>query len=705
MKKNKYFHTKQYGINDCGIACVSSILKYYNLNYNIDYLKDFTVEKQAYSLKDLISLFKVFDLFNCKAVQVESNNVNFFFSNTKVPTIALVNNEENQSHYIVVYEKTKDYYIVSDPAKNKIIKIPNQNFISMFTGVLLLVEKNEEEDQIPSFNSQPLNRTQFLKNIFLKNKFAILNILILSILVIIFTIGTSLFLKLIVDLILPMNLDYLLTYVSLGFLFITILGVIFDYFRNLIIIRLSYMLDNSIAYEFFNKITKLPISFFENREDGEIISRFNDTLHIRRIFSTTVISAVIDSTIIFGLSIVLYKINNVIFLTTLLPLILLACLTVAFFGVLEKRNKEVMKNKAITTAFLVQFIRNMTTIYSLNKKKYFFNSFTKKFDNQMRSGLQEMKAVNNSKTLKTLIQSSFSIIILWIGVQQVLNDFITLGTLLLINTFVLFLINSLDSLIGLQSEIQKALVAIDRTFNILEYPTSKETDTKFQGEIFNININNLTFGFDNFSNIFEEVNMNINRNEKILISGESGMGKSTFAKLMVKLYKVKDSMIFINGNCINKYHDESIRDHIIYLNENPFLFTGTIRENLCMGKDYSDEEIINACKTSNIFEFINKKEDGLNYLLNEHASNISTGQKQRISLARAILHKPEILILDESLSNVDESNSLQIHQNLVKLNVTIIFITHNPDFNVNYDQKFTFLNQSVHQFSKESVVF
>ncbi|MGR5880811.1 ATP-binding cassette domain-containing protein [Bacillus cereus] len=346
----------------------------------------------------------------------------------------------------------------------------------------------------------------------------------------------------------------------------------------------------------------------------------------------------------------------------------------------------------------------MPTIYAFNKKEYFSTSFEKIFDKQLNSTMKELKTVNNNNTLRYLINSSSSIIILWIGSQQVLNDAITLGTLLLINSLVLFLINSLDRLINVQSDLQKAFVAADRFLDILNYPINKIKHIKKLQHISKIQFRNFSFSFDEFSNIIENVNLSILKNEKILLVGESGVGKSTLAQTLVKFYNVEQSKIFINDIDINNFNEEELRKKIIYLNENPFLFKNTIEENLCMGKNFDNKSIIKACQVAEIYDLINSLPQGFDFHLNENASNLSTGQKQRLSLARAILHHPNILILDESLSNVDSKTFKQIYSNLSKLECTILFITHNPEMINDYDRKFIIKDKTIKEFTTTKAV-
>lgn len=682
----KYIHTKQHGQYDCALACVSSVLKFYGFNYGINYLTDFTVVKQGYTLKDLVQLFGNFDNFLCKAIKADTDRLETVFDKIKTPCIAHVKND-NEGHYIVVYKKDKNKLIVSDPKNNKLSKISIREFKGNFTGILLLIESIQDSNH--GHNKQNYRR-DFVKIILRKNSVQIGIVMFLSILFVLATVVNSFFFKLVIDHIIPKNLDYYLMTLSLGFIGINLLRNLFDYFRTFFIIKISNRIDRIISEEYFKKLTKLPVKFFENRYDGEIISRFNDAVYIRNVIGTTAISAVLDFIIIVGVGAALYKMNSMLFLTVLVPLLMLISLSIIFYDILEKRNKDMMQKRANTNSFLVQFIKNMPTIYSLNKKKYFFESFEKTFNKQLDATLREQNLVNKNNIFKKIIQSSASIVILWVGAQQIIADSMTIGELLFINSLVLFMMGSLDGLIGIQSDLQKALVAGNRFFDILDYPEIKTINKKDVSRVTKIQIDNLSYSFGDSQEIITKADFSIYRNEKVIFIGASGTGKSTLSKILVKFYSIGDSKVFINGIDLNEYDNDCLRDEVVYLDENPFLFKDTIQENLCMGKKVNKEALVRACKEAEIYDFITSLPGGFSFHLNENASNLSTGQKQRLSLARAFLQNPSVLILDETISNVDSENFKNIYNNLLKKECIIIFITHNPDAITSFDRKFIF---------------
>lgn len=691
----KFIHTKQHNGNDCGLACASTMLKFYGLDYSIDFLRDLTSDKPSYSLKDIKSIFMNFKNLNSRALRVNGEKLLESLSNIKLPCIALLNDGE-LGHYVVIYSVNDKYLTISDPLKDKITKIPISKFQSVFTSIIMEIHKDQVKDELLKKSSTRSQGALFLKELIQNNKLLLGGVILLSVLVVILTALISFFLKFIVDLIIPRSLSSSLATIALIFLGIALFKVIFDYTRNYLIVRLSYKIDSKIANKYFFKIKKLPIKFFENREDGEIISRFNDGIYIRNIFSVNIITAILDIIIVIGLGITLYRTNNTLFLTILLPLLLLVCLGVFFYEIIQKRNEVLMRKRAKTTSFLVQFIKNMTTIHSFNKSNYFFEKFSSIYNKQLTSSYEEAKTNNNNDALKDLIQGTFAIIFLWVGTQQVLNETMSLGSLFFINSLALFLLTSLDRLVSVQSEIQKGLVAANRYLDIVNYPVNDEEEhVKLSGEIREITLRNFNFSHDRLTNIIEEVNLTINASEKILLVGESGSGKSSFVRNLVKFYKLNSGEIFINGRDITEIQSESIREKILYLNENPFLFNETIRENLLMGREVNEERIHEACQKAEILDFILSLDSGLEYKINENAVNLSTGQKQRLSLARAILHEPEVLILDESLSNVDKETSVKILNQLLLMDCLLIIITHNTEIVPYYTKKILLQNKHI----------
>ncbi|MCA1060836.1 peptidase domain-containing ABC transporter [Rossellomorea aquimaris] len=683
-----YVHTVQLEKNDCGLACVSSILKFYGNNKSLSYIRDMYISKEIYNLKDLINLLNKIGNIECRAVQINKEKIHEVFLEIKSPCIAHIKTEEDENHYIIVYKIKNNKVVISDPRNKKITSIDITEFKKVFSGVMLITDNSQIIENKGNESTGNPNKL-FIVSLLKSNMLMISIVFLLSLIFVVLAVVNSFFFKIVTDYIIPKKLDSFLLTISLVFMGIGLIRGITEYFRTWFIIKVSNKVNVFLSKEYFNKISQLPIKFFENRKDGEIISRFQDAGHITNTISTSVVSAVLDTVIIFGLGFVLFKINVQLFLVVLLLLITLLVLTMFFYEILKKKNRVVMEHQANTNSYLVQFIKNMPTIFAFNKNKYFVKSFENIYSKQISANIEESKTVNLNISLKNIVQSSASIFIIWVGSIQIISDSMTLGDLLFVNSLVLFLMGSLEGLISLQSSIQKANIAMERYFDIFHYPIQDDKGDEL-AEIREIKISDLSYSFNDESNVLDQVNFILSKNEKVLFVGESGSGKSTLSKLLCKFYEPNDNEIYINGIDINRYSNEEIRKKIIYLNENPFLFNGSIYENLIMGENFTENEIDYACEMARVHDIIHRLPNKFNFTLAEGGVNLSTGQKQRLSLARAILHRPEVLILDESLSNVDPENFQIIYNNLLNMNCLIILITHSFEELLNYDKKLKF---------------
>lgn len=326
-KKKKYVHTKQFNSHDCGLACISSILKFHNLNYGIDFLLDLIGDKEGYSLRDLIVIFKKMGI-KTRPLELQENKTFEALKQIKLPCIALLEGEE-YGHYITIYEIRNNYLLVSDPDKDKITKIKKEDFESKFTNFILEIDK----ESIPEKEKDQKKHSYFFKDILFRNKLIVFVILLTSLFVVGLAVAGSFYIKFLVDLIIPRSLRESLITITLIFISMVLIRCIFDFVRSYLIIKLSYKVDKEMSNVYFNKVTKLPINFFENREDGEVISRFNDGIYIKDFFSANFVTAIIDIILILGLGVILYRTNNILFLTIILPILLLSCLAILFFEI------------------------------------------------------------------------------------------------------------------------------------------------------------------------------------------------------------------------------------------------------------------------------------------------------------------------------------------------------------------------------------
>ncbi|MBO3395946.1 peptidase domain-containing ABC transporter, partial [Clostridium perfringens] len=595
---------------------------------------------------------------------VKANKPEDIFGEIPLPAIAHVVIDKTMLHYVVIHKISEKEIIVADPGKG-IVKYKPNEFFNIWTGVLLIMTPTS------SFNKGNEVKGVFTRffDLLKPQKGLLFNIFLASILVTVFGILGSFYFKFLLDDIVPNNLRESLTVFSIGFILLAIFKVITEAFRTQLLIHLGQRLDIPLMLGYYDHVINLPMNFFGTREVGEIISRFNDASKIRQAISGIALTMMIDVFMVLIGGFILYYQSPLLFGITIVPLVLYGIIVFTFKSNIEKVNRETMEGNAKLTSYLVESLNGIETIKAFNAEREVNLETEKRFIKFIKAIFKNEYINNIQMSLKSLVKGVFAIVILWIGTIQVLNGKISFGELLTFNALLAYFLNPIENIINLQPTLQTAVVAAERLSEILDLSLEKAEDEhkKINPNSLNgkIEFKNVDFRYGTRQLILKNINMTINKGERIALVGESGSGKTTIAKLLLNFYQCENGEIIVNDYNLLDINVEVLRDKIAYISQETFLFNGTILENLMLGNPYlTYEEIIEACKKAQIHDFINSLPLRYNTLVEENGSNFSGGQKQRLSIARAILRKPEILIMDEATSNLDSITEKAIEKTI-----------------------------------------
>ena len=673
---NKYHCVKQHDLKDCGCACLATICRQYGLKYPISKIREVAgTDKKGTSA---LGLVQASEKLGFVAKGVKANKPEDIFGEIPLPAIAHVIIDQKLMHYVVIHKISKDEIIIADPAKG-IKKYKPEDFFKIWTGVLIVMT--------PTTKFQKGNQTKGVFTRFFElikpQKSLLTNIFLSSILITVFGILGSFYFKFLIDDLVPSGLMKSLHIFSIGFIILIIFKVIMEAFRTQLLIHLGQKLDIPLMLGYYEHVINLPMNFFGTRSVGEIISRFNDASKIREAISGVTLTMMIDVFMVIIGGIILYIQSPLLFGVTIIPLVIYGIIVFSFKKKIEEINRETMESNAKVTSYLVESINGVSTVKAFNAERE-VNSETEKRFIKLIKNIFKSEYINNFQvTLKSLVKGIFSIAILWLGTVQVIKGNISFGELLSFNSLLVYFLNPIENIINLQPTLQTAIVAAERLAEILDLSLEKsENEHKkiipntLNGEI---EFKNLDFRYGSSSLILKNINLKIGKGERIALVGESGSGKTTIAKLLMNFYQCEKGELIINRYNIKDINIESLRDKIAYISQETFLFNGTIIENLSLGNPYlTYEEIIEACKKAQIHDFINSLPLRYNTLVEENGANFSGGQKQRLSIARAILRKPEILIMDEATSNLDSITERAIENTIHEFSkgMTTIIIAH-----------------------------
>lgn len=672
----RYVCIKQHDLKDCGPACLATISKQYGLKIPISKIREIAgTDMQGTSAYGII---KAAEKLGFSAKGVKATKPEDIFSEFPLPAIAHVVIDGKLLHFVVIHEVNKKEIIVADPGKG-IVKYRVEEFLNIWTGVLILL--------VPKTEFKKGDETKGLFNRFIgllkPQKTLLINIFLASIIYTILGIIGAFYFKFLMDEIIPYNLVKTLHVFSIGIIVLNLTKIVLSAFRTHLLLYLSQRIDINLMLGYYQHVLELPMNFFSTRKVGEIISRFMDASKVREAISGATLTIMIDTLMAIAGAVMLYVQNAYLFAITLVPVVIYAVIVICFNKPFERLNRKQMEDNSYLTTYLVESLNGIETVKSFGaENKVNFETETR-FVKLVKSIFKYGWATNLQSTLKTFVKTTGGTVIIWVGAYQVMQGKMTLGQLLTYNSLLAYFLDPIENLINLQSMLQSAFVASDRLGEILDLEIEKSDNEHKKIKIpslkGDIDIKNLDFRYGTRQLVLKNINLKIKQGEKIAIVGESGSGKTTLAKLLLRFYDWEKGEILINGINIKDINIESLREKISYISQDIFLFSGTIRENLSLGMENDNlEEIIEACKISKAHDFINTLPLRYDTLLEENGSNLSGGQKQRLAIARAILKKPDILIMDEATSNLDSVTERAIEKTINEFskNITTIIIAH-----------------------------
>jgi len=666
----RYPYVKQEGYKDCAAASLLMIIKYYKGNLPIEEVRELTkTTKNGATAFHIIEAAKEIG-FDCKGVKCKFEDITV--ENLVLPCIINIVINKSYYHFVVLYEINfkKGYVILGDPSDG-IKKVNFDVFKTLFNNVMLFLTPNKI---LP--NNDQENSLKLIFSTIKGNSKLIINIVILSLLVIIFSIVGSFYTQFMYDAFSTSFSKSYLLFLFILFFSIAFLRVVSSYFREKILIILNQKIDLELTMRVFNSIINLPYRYYHNHNTGEIVSKINDLSMVREIISKLSLTMFVDLPLIIVSLLCLFFINNTLFIFSLIVLILYVLLMICFHYPLSKKineiqvSKERVNNKMVETISGFESVKgiNIESIEKIKFEKIYICFLKKLFNVQNISCLQNI--------LKEFLNTISYLIIILIGLILAIDNKISVGQLFTFNALLNYFLNPIQNIVELDLMFKEALNSL-RRINGLMIEKKDNGFIKYMSK-YEISINNLSYTFDNKKQILNNINMIIPQSSKVMIVGTSGGGKSTLFKILMRYYNIAMDKVYIGGIDLNNYKEDTLRRNISYISQNETLFNDTIYKNLKLDMRVDDNDLLKVINICELNDVISSSELGLNRMVEENGFNFSGGERQRLVLARTLLRKRNIIIIDEGLSEVDVNLERKILKNMF-LNYnkkTIIVISH-----------------------------
>ena len=702
----------QHDERDCGAACLAMVAAHYGHRVPISRCRELTRTDRSgtnlYGLTDGAARLGL----RASALQgspeeltreVEAGAVCF-------PFVAHIVSDEGMLHYIVVYGRKRGRFLIADPGKGK-RRLTQRQFFRLWTGYIVTFEKTA------AFQEGNETRGSFTKFFALlrgqKRKLA--GILALSLLISAIGIFGSFVFQIVLDHMMPDYaetavvepaepvedghdhdhgeegpLDRLLGEVAayagrFDLLFPALIGMylfqaVLQLARSALIILLARRIDLRLALSYYHHIITLPVASVSVRQTGEYLSRFSDAATIRQAVSTATLTLLMDTLMAAACGVILYTQNARLFFVTFVMVAVYAAVVLLFRKPIRRSNRRMMERDAVLQSYFKESIDGVETVKAACAEEQVRQKATEKFHSFLSAVVRSSGVAALQETVVDAVEMVGTAAILWIGFSMALAGVVSVGSVITFYALLAYFTGPIQNLIALQPTIQTALVAADRLNDILELQSEAQDDAaKPLPQVQRWELRNVDFRYGNRELTLRKVNLTLRRGERIAIVGESGSGKTTLARLLLRFYEPESGEILLDGEPIRRFDLRQLRESIAYVDQNTFLFSDTVGKNLRLGRpDASQAEVEAACRASCAEDFIARLPMGYDTPLDENGMNLSGGQRQRLAIARALLKKPQLLILDEAASHLDAMTEASLQEGLAGLDgsLTSILIVH-----------------------------
>jgi HlyB family type I secretion system ABC transporter len=656
----RYPFIEQQSSSDCGATCLATISRYWGKRFSLNTLRNLTQTDSTGA--SLAALSEAAQKLGYDALPVRAS-----LSKLELHPFPWIAHWQGGIHYVVVWKVKGDRVLISDPAVGK-QWLSRQKFEESWTEYALLLsptdrlkEAQDENISFSTINLALLPHHKLLKQI-------VITAALLS------TVGvlTPVCAQIALDYAIPAKNLTTVNAITVGLFVLGIGRIVLGAVRQHLLDYFSNLIDGTLTSQFINHTLRLPLQFFASRQVGDILSRVRENQNVQ-VFLTRKIATTASDSLMAVLCLGLMAYYNwqltLVVLCSLLPVAMIALGASPF---LKTVSREYLKKWSEQNSLLVETITGVATVKTTISEQKFHLHWQECFTDALKARLRAQKFINALQLVNNAIALFCNTYVLWYGATSVIGGSMTLGQFVAFNMLINNAVKPVTAVAKLWDEFQEVTVSVERLNDVLTTEPEENPQKplpslpSIQGDVC---FENVTFRFNPYEerNALENVSFQVKAGQTIAVVGCSGSGKSTLVNLLAGLYRPYTGSILIDGRDTAVVSAQSLRSQLGIVSQECFLFAGTVLENLTLySSDWTLEQVIAAAKIAEADSFIQTLPLGYNSQVGEGGMMLSSGQRQKIAIARAFLRNPRILILDEASSFLDAESEQRFFKNLTQ---------------------------------------
>ncbi len=509
--------------------------------------------------------------------------------------------------------------------------------------------------------------------------------------------------QILIDNVLPTyNLNTLILF-AIGLGIYKVFDLFTTLYKNYVSIHLGNALDRYFLFSFDEKINNSSLAYIHSYKKGDLMERVSDSMKLKTFFMKFFTGILVD------LSVSVYSLMILFFIDAKLTLIVLAVMILFVFWFkfitpyLKQNERLRYIRKADFISKMMEKVEGIQVIKSFKIERFHSNKIYSSINDYLRIQLRNGHIdIINKVVVALIIIASSVLIMVFLTMSAITTQIITLGQIVTFIALSSKIFSSLKGILDDNMTLQENEVILKRYLDFDEDTKVKANKGIKDFTIDKIEFQGIHYGYMPNEHVLKDINLKIKKGEKIKIEGQNGSGKSTFSKILTTLYHPDSGSVLINNRDKKFYDEEKMREKILLVTNEDILFNDTIYNNIALGKDLDLTEILDKAKEINFYDFIASKEDGMDFIINENGKNLSTGQRKKILLLRALFAVTEIIILDEVLSGMDIESRNKV-ESLIDgdADKTYIIISHEPIKNINFTKKYKITNGELYLLQHE----